>query len=164
MPSHDGAHAAHRGPRAGRPARPVHGVNGAVLVDRACPRPGAGRPVPRRVGVGGARRRRGRGVGRRGAGGAAGPPAPGRCPAHARRGGPAMTGPATRPPRSDRTALVAGLVTVTLWGSAFVAIRDAGHSLSPGPLALGRLLVALVVCAAVAASRREPLPAARDLP
>jgi drug/metabolite transporter (DMT)-like permease len=66
--------------------------------------------------------------------------------------------------RSARTALVAGLVTVTLWGSAFVAIRDAGRTLSPGPLALGRLLVALVACVAVAAVRREPLPAARDLP
>jgi drug/metabolite transporter (DMT)-like permease len=64
----------------------------------------------------------------------------------------------------DRAALAAGLVTVTLWGSAFVAIRDAGQSLSPGPLALGRLLVALVVCATVALARREPLPAVRDLP
>ena len=32
--------------------------------------------------------------------------------------------------------LVAGLVTVTLWGSSFVAIRDAGQRLSPGSLAL----------------------------
>ena len=66
--------------------------------------------------------------------------------------------------RSDRVALAAGLVTVTLWGSAFVGIRAAGESLSPGPLALGRLLVALVVCAGFAAARREPLPAVRDLP
>jgi drug/metabolite transporter (DMT)-like permease len=65
---------------------------------------------------------------------------------------------------TGRAALVAGLVTVTLWGSAFVGIRDAGQSLSPGPLALGRLLVSLAVLGVVAAARREPLPAARDLP
>ena len=33
-------------------------------------------------------------------------------------------------------------VTVTLWASAFVAIRFAGRALAPGPLALGRLMVA----------------------
>jgi drug/metabolite transporter (DMT)-like permease len=66
--------------------------------------------------------------------------------------------------RTERAALVAGLVTVTLWGSAFVGIRDAGQSLSPGPLALGRLLVSLAVLGVAAAVRREPLPRARDLP
>ncbi len=64
----------------------------------------------------------------------------------------------------DRAALVAGLVTVTLWGSAFVAIRDAGTTLSPGSLALGRLLVSLIVLGAVALLRRVPLPSAHDLP
>ena len=39
---------------------------------------------------------------------------------------------------------------MTLWGSAFVAIRDAGETLSPGSLALGRLLVSLVVLGAAA--------------
>ena len=63
----------------------------------------------------------------------------------------------------DRAALLAGLVTVTLWGSAFVAIRDAGTTLSPGSLALGRLLVSLIVLGAVALLRRVPLPSARDL-
>jgi drug/metabolite transporter (DMT)-like permease len=71
---------------------------------------------------------------------------------------------ARRPHPRHRAALVAGMVTVTLWGSAFVAIRDAGQSLSPGPLALGRLLVSLVVLGVAAVARREPLPAARDLP
>jgi hypothetical protein len=33
----------------------------------------------------------------------------------------------------------AALIAVTLWESAFVAIRGAGERLSPGPLALGRL-------------------------
>jgi len=54
-------------------------------------------------------------------------------------------------------------VTVTAWGSAFVAIRDAGRTLSPGSLALGRLLVSLAVLGVAAAARREPLPKRRDL-
>jgi drug/metabolite transporter (DMT)-like permease len=65
--------------------------------------------------------------------------------------------------RTDVAALAAALVTVTLWGSAFVAIRDAGQTLSPGSLALGRLLVALVVLGAAAAIWREPLPGRGDL-
>jgi EamA-like transporter family len=59
--------------------------------------------------------------------------------------------------------MVAGLVAVTLWGSAFVAIRDAGETLAPGSLALGRLLVSLVVLGAAAAIWRAPLPERRDL-
>ena len=69
----------------------------------------------------------------------------------------------TAPARTDVAALAAGLLTVTLWGSAFVAIRDAGETLSPGSLALGRLLVSLVVLGAAAAIWRERLPARRDL-
>jgi drug/metabolite transporter (DMT)-like permease len=55
-------------------------------------------------------------------------------------------------------ALAAGLVTVVLWGSAFVAIRAAGRTLSPGSLALGRPLVSLVALgvAAVVLARRRP--------
>lgn len=71
--------------------------------------------------------------------------------------------PAPAAARTDVLALAAGLVTVTLWGSSFVAIRDAGQTLSPGSLALGRLLVSLVVLGVVAATRREPLPQRRDL-
>jgi len=37
--------------------------------------------------------------------------------------------------------LAAAVVTVVLWASAFVGIRAAGHELSPGALALGRMLV-----------------------
>jgi len=66
--------------------------------------------------------------------------------------------------RTDPMAVAAGLVTVTLWGSSFVAIRDAGQTLSPGSLALGRLLVGLAVLGVAAAIRREPLPRRRDLP
>ncbi len=65
--------------------------------------------------------------------------------------------------RTDVAALAAGLVTVTLWGSAFVAIRDAGQTLSPGSLALGRLLVSVVVLGIAASIWREPLPERRDL-
>ena len=54
-------------------------------------------------------------------------------------------------------------VAVTLWGSAFVAIRDAGETLAPGSLALGRLLVSLVVLGIAAAIWRAPLPERRDL-
>lgn len=67
------------------------------------------------------------------------------------------------PARPDTTALAAGLFTVTLWGSAFVGIRAAGASFSPGSLALARLLVSCVVLGAVALRRRDPLPTRRDL-
>ena len=61
-------------------------------------------------------------------------------------------------------ALVAALVTVGLWASAFVGIRDAGHHISPGALSLGRLLVATLALGAVVLVRREPLPSRADLP
>jgi drug/metabolite transporter (DMT)-like permease len=73
--------------------------------------------------------------------------------------------PATAAPRDESgRALAAALVTVVFWASAFVGIRDAGEHLSPGPLALGRLLVGCVVLGAVVLVRREPLPGRRDLP
>jgi drug/metabolite transporter (DMT)-like permease len=65
--------------------------------------------------------------------------------------------------RTDVAALAAGLVTVSLWGSAFVGIRAAGEALSPGSIALGRLVVSSVILGAVALARREHLPARRDL-
>jgi drug/metabolite transporter (DMT)-like permease len=64
---------------------------------------------------------------------------------------------------TDTRALAAALVTVTLWGSAFVAIRDAGRTLSPGSIALGRLVVSVLVLGAFVAFRREALPSRRDL-
>ncbi len=63
----------------------------------------------------------------------------------------------------DVAALAAGLLTVTLWGSAFVGIRAAGAVFSPGSLALARLLVSCVILGVVAAVRRDPLPSRRDL-
>ncbi len=65
--------------------------------------------------------------------------------------------------RERLLAPAAALLTVTLWASAFVGIRSAGHDLSPGALALGRLLVASVALGAIALARREPLPSRRDL-
>jgi drug/metabolite transporter (DMT)-like permease len=59
---------------------------------------------------------------------------------------------------ADPRALAAGLVTVTVWASAFVGIRSAGRHLSPGPLTLGRLLVASLILSVFAVRRREPLP------
>jgi drug/metabolite transporter (DMT)-like permease len=63
-----------------------------------------------------------------------------------------------------RLPVLAALVTVTLWASAFVGIRSAGEELSAGALSLGRLLVATVVLAAIMRVRREPLPRRADLP
>jgi drug/metabolite transporter (DMT)-like permease len=70
---------------------------------------------------------------------------------------------ATAVDRPDASAVAAGLFTVTLWGSAFVGIRAAGAVLSPGSLALGRLLVSCLLLGVVAAVRRDPLPSRRDL-
>jgi drug/metabolite transporter (DMT)-like permease len=60
--------------------------------------------------------------------------------------------------RIDRRALLAAGTTVLLWASAFVAIRDAGASFSPGALALGRLLAASIVLVPVLLLRREGWP------
>src|SRR5579862_3876815 len=72
--------------------------------------------------------------------------------------------PPLAPARERTLALGAALLTVTLWASAFVGIRSAGRHLSPGDLALGRLLVGAVALGAVVVVRREPLPSRRDLP
>ena len=71
--------------------------------------------------------------------------------------------PALAPPRTDATALLAGVFTVTLWGSAFVGIRAAGVAFSPGSLALARLLVSCLILGAAALVRRDRLPKGRDI-
>jgi drug/metabolite transporter (DMT)-like permease len=58
----------------------------------------------------------------------------------------------------DYPALVAAGVTVVLWASAFVGIRSAGRSFSPGALSLGRLTVAVVALAVLGLARGERLP------
>jgi drug/metabolite transporter (DMT)-like permease len=65
--------------------------------------------------------------------------------------------------RPGVAALLAGLFTVTLWGSAFVGIRAAGAALSPGSLAFARLMVGCVILGVGAHIRRDPLPRRRDL-
>jgi drug/metabolite transporter (DMT)-like permease len=64
--------------------------------------------------------------------------------------------------RERLLALGAGLVTVTLWASAFVGIRSASRELSPGALALGRLTIASLALGLIVLARREPLPSRRD--
>ena len=61
----------------------------------------------------------------------------------------------------DRRSLLAAGVTVLLWASAFVAIRDAGEHFSPGALAFGRLLAGSVVLVVVLLVRREGCRRAR---
>jgi drug/metabolite transporter (DMT)-like permease len=61
-------------------------------------------------------------------------------------------------------AIAAALITVSLWASAFVAIRAASRELSPGALALGRLTTASLALGLLVLVRREPLPSRRDLP
>jgi drug/metabolite transporter (DMT)-like permease len=58
----------------------------------------------------------------------------------------------------DAPALAAALLAVLLWASAFVAIRYVDRRLSPGALALGRLLVGGLGLGLVVLIRREPLP------
>jgi drug/metabolite transporter (DMT)-like permease len=61
-------------------------------------------------------------------------------------------------------ALVAALVTVVLWASAFVGIRAAGEDLSPGALSLGRLAVGSALLGVFVLLQRERLPGRRELP
>jgi drug/metabolite transporter (DMT)-like permease len=61
-------------------------------------------------------------------------------------------------------ALVAALVTVFLWASAFVGIRAAGEDLSPGALSLGRLAIGSVLLGALALSRGGRWPGRAELP
>lgn len=71
----------------------------------------------------------------------------------------ALSRPAAPP--IDWLALGAALLTVVLWASAFVGIRALADDLSPGPFALGRLLVASAALAVILALRRPRLPSRR---
>jgi drug/metabolite transporter (DMT)-like permease len=55
------------------------------------------------------------------------------------------------------------VLTVLLWASAFVVIRSVGQSLSPGPLALIRLVIGTLVLGGIAAKYRRSLPRGRPL-
>ncbi|MGY1814223.1 DMT family transporter [Blastococcus sp. SYSU D00820] len=69
------------------------------------------------------------------------------------------------PPTASRAALpvlAAVTVTVLAWASAFVGIRAVGADLSPGALALGRLLVGTAVLGLLAAGRGWVAPTRRE--
>jgi drug/metabolite transporter (DMT)-like permease len=68
----------------------------------------------------------------------------------------------SRVPRG-RTLLIGAVgLTIALWASAFVAIRYADRELSPGALALGRLIVGSLALGLLVLIRREPLPDRRQ--
>jgi drug/metabolite transporter (DMT)-like permease len=75
----------------------------------------------------------------------------------------AVASPPTRAARGQGVIVAMVGVTVALWASAFVAIRYADRELSPGALALGRLLVGSVALGLLVLARRERLPSRRDL-
>src|SRR5262245_15930085 len=59
--------------------------------------------------------------------------------------------------------LLAALTAVVLWAAAFVGIRAAGRSFSPGPLALGRLTIGAMLLGALTLSRVTVRPTRREL-
>ena len=69
-----------------------------------------------------------------------------------------------RAPRGRALLACAVGLTVGLWASAFVAIRYADRELSPGALALGRLMVGSLALGLLVLVRREPMPSRRELP
>jgi drug/metabolite transporter (DMT)-like permease len=64
-------------------------------------------------------------------------------------------------PLSGRT-IAAVVVTLLAWASAFVAIRGVGEHFSPGPLALGRLLVGTAVLGLLLSRRGWVRPTGRE--
>ena len=69
--------------------------------------------------------------------------------------------PRTSAPPSGRTIL-AVVVTLLAWASAFVAIRGVGEDFSPGALALGRLLIGTAVLGLLLAGRGWIRPTGRE--
>src|SRR5579884_225435 len=62
--------------------------------------------------------------------------------------------------REGERARIAGALALTLlmWASAFVVIRSAGRHLSPGPLALTRIVVGSIILGIAMLARQERLP------
>jgi drug/metabolite transporter (DMT)-like permease len=71
--------------------------------------------------------------------------------------------PATAARREQLLAFGAAIAVVCFWASAFVGIRSVRDSLSPGALALSRLLIASLVLGVLVGVRREPLPSLATL-
>lgn len=65
-------------------------------------------------------------------------------------------------PRQGPLVLIAALVTVALWASAFIGIRGAGPHYDPGALALLRMAVGTAVLAVIAVRHGIRLPARRQ--
>lgn len=63
----------------------------------------------------------------------------------------------------DRRAAIAAGITVVLWASAFVGIRDLADTFSPGSIALGRLLIGTALLGMLVARRGWQPVARRDL-
>jgi drug/metabolite transporter (DMT)-like permease len=60
---------------------------------------------------------------------------------------------------SERAQIAAALtLTLLMWASAFVVIRTVGRHLSPGPLALTRIVIGSVVLGAAMLLRRQRVP------
>jgi len=77
-----------------------------------------------------------------------------------------MTAVAPAVSRASRERVIvlgAVAVMICLWASAFVTIRFADRELSPGALALGRLLVGSAALGILVLVRRTPLPNGREL-
>ena len=72
--------------------------------------------------------------------------------------------PDPQPSGPDWPAIAAALLTVVLWASAFVGIRAVAGDLSPGSLALGRLLTGALALGVVVLVRRPARPTRRSLP
>ena len=62
----------------------------------------------------------------------------------------------------NKLGVAAVVITVVLWASAFVGIRAIGPSFSPGPLTLGRLVVAAVVLGLFVLPTLRKLPRGRE--
>lgn len=66
--------------------------------------------------------------------------------------------------RESRMVIIAAIVTVVLWASAFVVIRSVGEHFGPGSMALLRMVVGSIVLGLIAVVMRVRLPRWRDLP
>lgn len=79
-------------------------------------------------------------------------------------GGLPILGRALPLPRRGLDTLLAALLAVVTWGSAFTGIRVGLTAYTPAHLALLRFAIASLALAAYAAATRMPLPAGRALP
>jgi drug/metabolite transporter (DMT)-like permease len=73
-----------------------------------------------------------------------------------------LAGPLRAPAARRAAPVLAVAVTLFAWASAFVAIRAVGPEISPGALALGRLLVGSAVLALLMAGRGWLRPTGRE--